>query len=75
MRENSGTYLLPVTHLMNERLCCQYKEYYKMSKELNRHSFCFVFRDTVSLCSPGCPGTHFVDQAGLELRNPPAELE
>jgi hypothetical protein len=26
----------------------------------------------VSLCSPGCPGTHFADQAGLELRNPPA---
>jgi hypothetical protein len=26
----------------------------------------------VSLYSPGCPGTHFVDQAGLELRNPPA---
>jgi hypothetical protein len=32
---------------------------------------CF-FRNRVSLCSPGCPGTHFVDQAGLELRNPPA---
>jgi hypothetical protein len=31
--------------------------------------FCFVFQDKVSLCSPGCPGTHFVDQAGLELRN------
>jgi hypothetical protein len=30
------------------------------------------FRDSVSLCSPGCPGTHSVDQAGLELRNPPA---
>jgi hypothetical protein len=29
------------------------------------------FRDRVSLCSPGCPGTHFVDQAGLELRNLP----
>jgi hypothetical protein len=29
----------------------------------------FCFRDRVSLCSPGCPGTHFVDQAGLELRN------
>jgi len=27
-----------------------------------------VFRDRVSLCSPGCPGTHSVDQAGLELR-------
>jgi hypothetical protein len=29
-------------------------------------------QDRVSLCSPGCPGTHSVDQAGLELRNPPA---
>jgi hypothetical protein len=35
--------------------------------------FLFLFfRDRVSLCSSGCPGTHFVDQAGLELRNPPA---
>jgi hypothetical protein len=34
--------------------------------------FCFVFRDRFSLYSPGCPGTHFVDQAGLELRNLPA---
>jgi hypothetical protein len=32
----------------------------------------FGFWDRVSLCSPGCPGTHFVDQAGLELRNLPA---
>jgi hypothetical protein len=32
----------------------------------------FVFGDRVSLYSPGYPGTHFVDQAGLELRNPPA---
>jgi hypothetical protein len=32
---------------------------------------CF-FWDRVSLYSPGCPGTHFVDQAGLELRNLPA---
>jgi hypothetical protein len=31
-----------------------------------------VFRDRVSLYSSDCPGTHFVDQAGLELRNPPA---
>jgi hypothetical protein len=29
--------------------------------------FCFVL-----FCSPGCPGTHSEDQAGLELRNPPA---
>jgi hypothetical protein len=31
--------------------------------------FCFVFK-TVSLCSPGCPGIHFVDQPGLELGAP-----
>jgi hypothetical protein len=36
------------------------------------HCTIFFFRDRVSLCSSGCPGTHFVDQAGLELRNPPA---
>jgi hypothetical protein len=39
--------------------------------------FCFlffVFRDKVSLYSPGCPGTHFVDQGGLELRNLPASV-
>jgi hypothetical protein len=31
----------------------------------------FCFQDRVSLYSPDCPGTHFVDQAGLELRNLP----
>jgi hypothetical protein len=30
-----------------------------------------VLQDRVSLCSSGCPGTHSVDQAGLELRNLP----
>jgi hypothetical protein len=34
--------------------------------------FFLVFQDRVSLCSPGCPRTHSVDQAGLKLRNPPA---
>jgi hypothetical protein len=33
--------------------------------------FLFFFWDRVSLYSLGCPGTHVVDQAGLELRNPP----
>jgi hypothetical protein len=39
------------------------------------HSFFlsfFFLRDRISLCSPGCPETHSVDQAGLELRNLPA---
>ena len=49
------------------------------SLRLHHGLFCFglvwfglVFRDRVSLYSPDCPGTHSVDQAGLELRNPPA---
>ena len=32
----------------------------------------FFFLDRVSLCSPGCPVTHSVNQAGLKLRNLPA---
>jgi hypothetical protein len=32
-------------------------------------NFFLVFPARVSLCSPGCPGTHSVDQAGLKLRN------
>lgn len=31
--------------------------------------FFFFFRDKVSLCSPGCLGTHSVDQAGLKRRD------
>jgi hypothetical protein len=30
--------------------------------------FLLLFQDRVSLCSPGCPGTCSVDQAGLKLR-------
>ena len=33
----------------------------------------FVFRDRVSLYSPGCAGTHSVDQASFKLRNQPPE--
>jgi len=30
-------------------------------------NYYFFFSDRVSLSSPGCPGTHSVDQADLEL--------
>jgi hypothetical protein len=44
-------------------------------KHINSVIRIFFFRDKVSLYSPGCPGTHFVDQAGLELSLPlPPEL-
>jgi hypothetical protein len=36
------------------------------------NSFFFVCLFACFLCSPGCPGTHSVDQAGLELKDPPA---
>lgn len=29
------------------------------------------YRDRVPLCSPGCPGTCYVDQSGLKFRDPP----
>ena len=38
---------------------------------LSHHQEAF-FQDRVSLCSPGCPGTHPVDQADLKLRELPA---
>jgi hypothetical protein len=34
--------------------------------------FVLYFWDRVSLYSPGCPRTHFVDQTDLKLRNLPA---
>ena len=36
------------------------------------HIYEYFFQDRVSMFSPGCPETHSVDQAGLELKNPPA---
>ena len=33
---------------------------------------CLLVLYRVSLCGPGCPGTHFIDRAGFELRGPPA---
>jgi hypothetical protein len=34
--------------------------------------FFLTFGERISLCSPGCSGIHFIDQAGLELRDLPA---
>jgi hypothetical protein len=48
-----------------------------LSREIAQHGLVLVFwflffQDRVSLCSPGCPGSNFEDQAGLKLRNLPA---
>jgi len=60
----------------------QYKSTGSSSREPQFHSqhphmgsqlsVTLVPRDGVSLWSPGCPETHSVDQAGLELRDLPA---
>ena len=44
----------------------------KKKKRENWPEFILVFRKRVSLESPGCPGTYSIEQAGFELRNPPA---
>lgn len=31
-----------------------------------------VFREQASLCSPGCPATHTIEQASFKLKDPPA---
>ena len=36
--------------------------------------FGFGFSRQVSLCSPGCPETPFIDEAGLSLRALPASV-
>jgi hypothetical protein len=69
-------YLLIIRQYLNKQI--KQNKQTKMSTTLKKitqqwwsTSF-FVFQDRVSLCIPGCPGTHSVDQAGLELRNLPA---
>ena len=44
------------------------------SKNIQPYDFSYLifFRDRVSLCITGRPGSHSVDQAGLEFRNPSA---
>jgi hypothetical protein len=64
-----------VVHCLETALEVLYP-FQRLKHEDCSYLFCFcvflVFQDRVSLCSPGCPGTHSVDQGGLELRNPPA---
>ena len=49
---------------------------YGFSRQFSWHGLFFMvfflfacFRDRVFLCSPDCPGTHSVDQTGLELKS------
>jgi hypothetical protein len=60
--ESSQEVILPMLNVKSK----------SVASTLSKQSSFDTSFDRVSLCSPGCPGTHSVDQAGLELRNPPA---
>jgi hypothetical protein len=69
-----ATYFFFFPSLLNGQIG-QRRNKEKHQRHSRRHNillFFLVFRDRVSLYNPGCPGTHSVDQAGLELRNLPA---
>ncbi|GAB1301447.1 DNA endonuclease RBBP8 [Apodemus speciosus] len=85
-KENLHVRYVEQTHTKLERSVCT-SELRKISKgsapaPVNSEEHEILVADTcdqnhsplsgVSLCSSGCPGTHSVDQDGLELRNPPA---
>jgi hypothetical protein len=72
---SSLTYhFLPLSSLTLHSPCCSemHQALFQDTLSLFFFFFFFGFNDRVSLCSPGCPGTHSVDQAGLERRNLPA---
>jgi hypothetical protein len=54
---------------MDEHFGCGYACMCTHMHGVHYSFFFLVFRDGISLCRPGCPGTHSVDQAGLKLRN------
>ncbi|GAB1303189.1 N-acetylglucosaminyldiphosphodolichol N-acetylglucosaminyltransferase [Apodemus speciosus] len=60
----------PLVVVVNEKLMNNHQ--LELAKQLHKEGHLFYCTCRVSLCSSGCPGTHYVDQANLELRNPPA---
>jgi hypothetical protein len=63
-----------LVYKMSSRIAKATPKYLSQKKQkviLFIYLFIWLF-ETGFLCSPACPGTHSVDQTGLELRNPPA---
>jgi hypothetical protein len=74
-KHTTNTYTHTYTHTHTHTHTHTYIYIYIYHKHTFFFFFCFFvlsFETRVSLCSPGCPGIHCVDQAGLELRNLPA---
>ena len=58
--------------IKNKRSCDEWDLTCYFRLALLTFLFVWFFYDRVFVYSPGCPETHFVDQAGLKLRNLPA---
>jgi hypothetical protein len=70
-----NVWLLPSMGVSNQApALCKSSMFSSLLSQLSIPLTFFFFFETGFLCvaSPGCPGTHSVDQAGLEHRNPPA---
>jgi hypothetical protein len=63
---------MPGMHIEPRQTCRQNTHTHKVKTSKSFFFLFLVLPGRVSLYSPGCPGTHSVDQAGLKLRNPPA---
>jgi hypothetical protein len=66
--------LMYITSRMQAYMCARIYIHTNIHACMHTHTYTYaymylVFTDRVSLCSPGCLGTHFVDQAVLELRD------
>ena len=64
--------LLQVTILFDNAICGRCSLFSSVYFWLLYLFIYLVFQDRVSLLSPGCLGTHSIDQADLELRDLPA---
>lgn len=61
-------------HKTGKRDCVTIKdnlEYFFLYLLTNLFTYFLVFEDSISLCSPDCPGTCCIDQTGFKLRGPP----
>jgi hypothetical protein len=56
----------PYTFHAVDNICIKYEYNTATRSHMTQHYFVL---DSISLGSPGCPGTYSVDQAGLKLRN------
>jgi hypothetical protein len=66
-KSSRGSYLS--TEPSHQPFCDNFNDWFFWGGGENENENECVLPNRVSLCTPGCPGTHSVGQAGLELRD------